>query len=109
MSSVTTDFLAADRPYAVLNMTGLPDADFAEQSAAAGGGFVLGRDLAALDDLLNAARGAHEPTESARAAARRYLLGPRTADSAETFRREVARVCTPEHRYAGAQPFRARR
>lgn len=97
VSSVTTDFLAADRPYAVVNVTNAPDEQFRVSSPAAAGGFVVGRDLGELDGLLSAAGGGIDPTASAREDARRYLLGPRTTDPADAFRVEVHRICAQQH------------
>jgi hypothetical protein len=94
ISSVTSDFLAADRPYAVVNCTGRPDAEFQARSRSAAGGFILGAGLGAMDPLIRAARGGEDPTAAVRSLARVELLGPRTADPTERFRREIDRICT---------------
>ncbi|WP_375476614.1 hypothetical protein [uncultured Jatrophihabitans sp.] len=93
ISSVASDFLAANRPYAVLNVTDLPAAEFRERSSSAAGGFVLDAGFGELDGLLAAAAGGPDPTANARAQARRHLLGPRTDDPAQTFRAQVDRLC----------------
>jgi hypothetical protein len=93
ISSVTSDFLAANRPYAVVNCSGVAESEFRRRSPSAGGGFVLGTDLAALDPLLRAAGDGADPTAAARAHARRYLLGPRTGDPAARFHAEIDRLC----------------
>jgi hypothetical protein len=100
ISSVPNDFLAANRPYAVVNCTGRPAADFRARSATAQGGFVLDADLADLDALIRAAGPGPDPTAAARAEARRYLLGPRAADPAARFREELDRICRSPH-YVG--------
>jgi hypothetical protein len=92
VSSVTTDFLATDRPYAVVNVTGEPEPEFRQRIPSSAGGFVLNPDLAALGDLLAAGAGGPDPTSAARAQARQYLLGPRTADPTQTFRVELKRL-----------------
>jgi hypothetical protein len=93
ISSVVADWLATDRPYAIVNLTDLPAAEFRHHSRTASGGFVLSPDLAGLAGILTAARTGNDPTSADRAAARTYLLGPRTADPAETFRRNIDRLC----------------
>jgi hypothetical protein len=93
ISSVPNDFLAADRPYAIVNCTGMSAEEFLARSATARGGFVLEPDLAALDALVHAASGAPDRTAVARKQARDYLLGPRTADPAARFRQELERIC----------------
>lgn len=94
ISSVTTEFLAADRPYAVVNITGVAHDVFRRNSPSTSGGFVLDPDLRELDAVLDAARGDGDPTATAREQARRYVLGPRTTDPIQTFRDEVDRVCS---------------
>jgi hypothetical protein len=93
ISSVTTDFLAADRPYAVLNVTGMSDDQFREDSPVASGGFVVGQADRNLDEIIVAARGGPDPTASARQRARTYLLGPRTDDPTANLRAELDRIC----------------
>lgn len=93
ISSVISDFLAADRPYAVVSAGGSAEHEVRERWPSTAGGFVLGPDLAALHGLLAAARGDGDPTAAARARTRHDLLGPRTADPVATFRAELDRVC----------------
>jgi len=93
ISSVPNDFLATNRPYAIVNCTGEPAGQFQQRSATARGGFVLDPDLGELDELVRAAGGAPDPTAVARKEARDYLLGPRTADPAARFRAELERIC----------------
>ncbi len=91
VSSVTTDFLAADRPYAIVNVSGESEAEFRRRIPSTAGGFVLNGDLANLEELLVAAGGS-DPTAPGRERAREYLLGPRTADPTQTFRGELKRL-----------------
>ena len=93
ISSVPNDFLATNRPYAIVNCTGASAAEFQERSATARGGFVLDPGLGELDDLLRAAGAGPDPTAVPRKEARDYLLGPRTADPAARFRHELDRIC----------------
>ena len=92
VSSVTTDFLATDRPYAIVNVSDEPEPVFRQRIPSTAGGFVLGRDLAVLDQLLAAAGPGPDPTATGRAGARDYLLGPRTPDPTQTFRAELKRL-----------------
>jgi hypothetical protein len=92
ISSVTTDYLAADRPYAVVNTMGLTAEQLHSRAPSTAGGFVLDTDLRQLDDLLAAARGP-DPTAAARRDTARRLLGPRPADPNEPFRQAVERLC----------------
>ncbi|SHG06859.1 hypothetical protein SAMN05443575_1283 [Jatrophihabitans endophyticus] len=102
VSSVVTDFLAADRPYAVVNNTEQSDDDFRANVPAAAGGFLIGRDLTGLDELLAAATDARDdPTAAARARARRYLLGASGAEAQRRFCDELDRV-------TGTSPARVR-
>lgn len=96
ISSVVAEWLAADRPYAVVNMTSLPADEFRARSGSASGGYVLSPDLAELGDILDTSLRGEDPTELARGRARAYLLGPRTADPAETFRRNIDRLCATD-------------
>jgi hypothetical protein len=93
ISSVPTDFLAADRPYAVVNVTGEPADAFRQRFPSVRSSFVFGPDLAGLDALLEAGRGGADPTADLRAADIEYILGPRTADPGETFQRHLDRLC----------------
>ncbi len=81
VSSVASDFLVVDRPYAVADTRGLGAAALARQFPAARGAVVLGPDLAGLDDLCEIAVGARpDPTARARRALARAALGdPATA------------------------------
>ncbi|MDT4918383.1 MAG: hypothetical protein QOH89_3083 [Pseudonocardiales bacterium] len=93
ISSVTSDFLAANRPYAVVNCTGASDEQFRLSSPTATGGFVLREDLGALDALVLAASGGEDPSAAAREEARRYVLGPTAGDPTARFRAELDRLC----------------
>ncbi len=95
ISSVITDFLAADRPYAVVEPGGGVETDFPSAYPSAGGGFVLTRTLESLDEILGAGAGGPDPTASARRTTALALLGPRPDDPAEPFRAALDRLCPP--------------
>lgn len=94
VSSVITDWLATDRPYAVLNASAEPAWRFAEQYPSARGGRILS---AALDDLgpfLAALRAGVDPDAAARRAERTRLLGADPERSLDRFADAVDRICT---------------
>ncbi|MGI8678327.1 MAG: hypothetical protein ACR2LX_06495 [Jatrophihabitans sp.] len=97
ISSVVTDFLAADRPYAIVNPGYHGEAEFRLATPSATGGFVLSRTLDGLDELLRAGAGEPDPTAVPRKAAALYLLGPRPPDAMEAFRAAFDRL-TPRER-----------
>ncbi|MET7481050.1 hypothetical protein ABZT17_42940 [Streptomyces sp. NPDC005648] len=89
VSGVVTDFLAADKPYAVANPAGL-DADvFRERYPAAAAGHLIGPDLSGLDALLDCAGGALDPLAHERKPLRARLLGPAEADPLAPFERAL--------------------
>lgn len=92
ISGVLSDFLAWDRPYAVVNAAGHPADDFHARHPTSTGGVLIGPDLDGLDSLLVAARGDGDPTAAARREARDRLLGTRT-DPLGSFRHAVERLC----------------
>ena len=92
VSSVTTDFLVLDRPYAVVNARGLPGEEFRARYPSAAGGFLIGPHLEGLEPLLEAADGV-DPTASTRRVMRERLLGPHGADPLAGFRAAVDRLC----------------
>lgn len=96
VSSVVTDWLATDRPYAITNITELSEAEFRARVGAATGGFVLAADLSDLAQLVEQTREGFDPTAAARGVAREYLLGPRERHPAELFRDNIARLCAIE-------------
>ncbi|MBV9291828.1 MAG: CDP-glycerol glycerophosphotransferase family protein [Frankiales bacterium] len=75
VSSVVSEYLALDRPYAVVDTRGLGDEEFRRRYAGARGGFVLGPDLEALPALLAAAAGKGDVTDADRHRLRADSLG----------------------------------
>ncbi|MGW0227717.1 hypothetical protein ACWDWO_05345 [Actinopolymorpha singaporensis] len=90
VSSVITDFLAGERPYAVTNPAGLPDEEFTFRYPSCRGGYLLGADGAGLDRLLAAGRGQVDPAATERAKLRAELLGPPEPPALERMRKAVA-------------------
>ena len=66
VSSVVGEFLAWDRPYAVVDTRDLGADELTARFPSTAGGFVVRPDLANLDSFVTAARGGDDPTASAR-------------------------------------------
>ncbi|MET9021349.1 hypothetical protein ABZV93_15305 [Actinopolymorpha sp. NPDC004070] len=90
VSSVITDFLAGERPYAVTNPAGLPEEEFGVRYPSCRGGYLLGADGAGLDRLLAAGRGQADPAATERTNLRAELLGPAEPPALERMRKAVA-------------------
>ncbi|MBO4253071.1 hypothetical protein [Streptomyces griseorubiginosus] len=89
VSGVVTDFLAADKPYAVTNPAGLDPDVFRGRYPAAAAGHVLGPDLVGLEEFLDRAGSAPDPLAAERAQLRARLLGPAEADPLAPFERAL--------------------
>ncbi|MDO9378596.1 MAG: CDP-glycerol glycerophosphotransferase family protein [Nocardioidaceae bacterium] len=90
ISSVVSDFLASEKPYAVFDMTRGPREDFVAQYPSASASTVLGRDGSGLTEFLDVVAGvAPDDLVEARARLATYLLGPPEDRSREPFARAV--------------------
>ncbi|WP_214320929.1 CDP-glycerol glycerophosphotransferase family protein [Nonomuraea sediminis] len=72
ISSVVADFLASGKPYAVTNVSGLPERNFHERYPSTEAGVLLGRDLAGLAGFLDG----EDSLACARRKLKAYLIGP---------------------------------
>ncbi|SDH78339.1 CDP-Glycerol:Poly(glycerophosphate) glycerophosphotransferase [Nonomuraea jiangxiensis] len=88
ISSVVSDFLASDKPYAVTNVAGLPERAFLERYPSAEAGVLLGPDLAGLANLLDG----EDTLARARAKLKSHLLGPEYPDALTRFNAAIERV-----------------
>lgn len=88
VSSVISEWLAFDRPYAVADTRGLGVDAFHTRFPTTAGGFVLGLDLDGLDEFLTAARAGTDST----AAARRALVLDALGDPATSQPRFAAAI-----------------
>jgi hypothetical protein len=93
VSSVISDWLATDRPYAVLNASPDPGWQFAEQYPSVRGGRVVGPGLAELWPLVEELRGGGDPEAAARRTERTRLLGADPERSLDRFAAAVDRIC----------------
>lgn len=92
VSSVVTEFLVTDRPYAVVDTRGLGADGLRRRHASTAGGFVLAPDLANLGDLLTAIDGADASTSARRSLLADSLGDPGTAQ--ERFAAAVEQLLT---------------
>jgi hypothetical protein len=91
VSSVVTDFLYSEKPFATMNMSGGSQEDFIAGFPLARVGYVINGDLANLDSELDNLLGA-DPLAAARRTAKNYYLGGFPAESyAEGFLAEARR------------------
>ncbi|MBC7592950.1 MAG: hypothetical protein H7288_03255 [Kineosporiaceae bacterium] len=84
VSSIVSDFLQSEKPYAMMSMRAPVD-DFRAEFSVAETGYVILRDLSNLGEMLDDLLGA-DPLAEARAARKRYVLGDFTGEeSAAAF------------------------
>lgn len=89
VSGVVTDFLAADKPYAVTNPAGLDPDVFRGRYPAAAAGHLFGPDLVGLEEFLDRAGSAPDPLAAERVQLRARLLGSAEADLLAPFERAL--------------------
>ncbi|MFI7384787.1 hypothetical protein [Streptomyces sp. NPDC049813] len=94
VSSVVSDWLASEKPYAVANTTGLAEADFRTGFPTVGAATVLEPDAAGVPGLLAAVRGESEDVYAeARLELKEHLLGPSDPPSIDRFNGAVRALC----------------
>jgi hypothetical protein len=92
ISSVVADFLASRKPYLVTNPGDVPLDEFLAEFPSASGGGVVGRDAAALLDLVEDAAGP-DTLRARRHELATYFLGEPLADPVQRFVDEVDAAC----------------
>jgi len=101
VSSVISDYLESEKPYAVANTSGLPEQDFRETFPTVRAGAVLTPDAAGIPALLETVRHPEKDTYAeARTELKLHLLGPSDPPSVVRFN-EAARALSAvaeEHR-----------
>ncbi len=86
ISSVVSDFLASEKPYAVFNHTDLDDDAFRAEFPSTAAGIAIGRDGRGIGELIDVVtRVAPDERAEARASLATYLLGPPSHRSLEAF------------------------
>ena len=90
ISSVVSDFLASEKPYAVFNHTELDDDAFRAEYPSTGAGTTIGRDGRGIDEFIAIlTRAAPDTRAESRAKLATYLLGPPMHRSLESFQAAV--------------------
>jgi hypothetical protein len=88
ISSVVADFLASEKPYAVTNVAGLPEAAFHERYPSTEAGVLINSDLSGLAEFLDG----EDTLARARIKLRSYLFGPEYPDAMTRFDAAIERV-----------------
>jgi hypothetical protein len=101
VSSVISDFLAGEKPYAVANTSGLAEDVFRKAFPTVRAATVLTPDAAGVQELLDAVRHPEkDELADARAELKRHLLGPAEPSSQVRFNEAAQALCSAarEHR-----------
>ncbi|NEC79553.1 hypothetical protein G3I38_09875, partial [Streptomyces sp. SID7958] len=94
VSSVISDFLASEKPYAVANTSGLPEEAFRQAFPTVEAATVLAPDACGVADLLQSVRDPQlDKLAAARAELKQRLLGPAEPTSQERFDAAVRSLC----------------
>ncbi|MGW0915817.1 hypothetical protein ACWD1Z_29290 [Streptomyces sp. NPDC002784] len=110
VSSVISDFLASEKPYAVANTSGLSADGFRKAFPTVRAATVLTPDASGVPELLAAVRDPEkDELAGARAELKRHLLGPAEPPAQERFNTAVQELCTAarEHRVRMAERLAA--
>lgn len=90
ISSVVSDFLASEKPYAVFNHTDLDDAAFREDYPSTSAGTIIGRDGRGIAEFIAVVtQQVADDQAGRRAELATYLLGPQEQRSLEAFREAI--------------------
>jgi hypothetical protein len=112
VSSVVSDFVALDRPYAVCDTDGIGEAGFVDEYPSAGGGIVIGPDNVGVSELVAVVSGSAEDRKTNdRSELRTYLIGEGDLRGTELFRHSITELIRQanvriEHRTARAEHAR---
>ncbi|BDH06819.1 hypothetical protein [Streptomyces seoulensis] len=94
VSSVVSDWLSSEKPYAVANTSGLPEEDFRAAFPTVSAGAVLTPDAEGVPELLESVRDPRRDRYAAdRAELKERLLGPADPPSPERFASAVRELC----------------
>ena len=90
ISSVVSDFVASEKPYAVFNHTGDDDATFRAEYPSTGAGTTIGRDGHGIAEFIDVVtQKAPDLQAGARAELATYLLGPPEQRTLDAFRASI--------------------
>ncbi|MFJ9863404.1 hypothetical protein [Streptomyces sp. NPDC101165] len=108
VSSVISDYLESEKPYAVANTSGLPEQDFRAAFPTVRAGAVLAPDAAGIPALLESVR---HPEKDAYAEARTelklHLLGPSDPPSVVRFNEAARALCAEADEHRASMAVRA--
>jgi hypothetical protein len=90
VSSVVTDYLASEKPYAVYNFSGVDQTGFTTDYPTASAGSLLERDGSGITPFLDLVAGGEDSLQQARSALATLLLGPPPMRTREPFQRAVS-------------------
>ncbi|OEV11700.1 hypothetical protein AN218_11760, partial [Streptomyces nanshensis] len=110
VSSVVSDYLSSEKPYAVVNTTGLPEEEFRAGFPTVSAATILTPEADGIPALLDSVRGTSaDPLRTARTHLKAYLLGPDEPPSAVRFARavEALRAEAEAHRVRHGRAVRA--
>jgi hypothetical protein len=94
VSSVISDYLESEKPYAVANTSGLPEQDFRDTFPTVRAGAVLAPDASGVPALLESVRHPEKDTyAAARSALKLHLLGPSDPPSVVRFDEAARALC----------------
>ncbi|MEV5984797.1 hypothetical protein AB0L85_07205 [Streptomyces sp. NPDC052051] len=107
VSSVISDYLASEKPYAVTNTSGLLEPDFREAFPTVRAGAVLTPDASGIPALLESVRDPGKDTYvEARAELKRHLLGPSDPPSVVRFNEAARALCAEADAHRAAMAVR---
>ncbi|MBV2358094.1 hypothetical protein KUM39_27740 [Streptomyces sp. J2-1] len=108
VSSVISDYLASEKPYAVANTSGLSEHDFREAFPTVRAGAVLAPDASGVPALLASVREPERDTYvQARAELKEHLLGPSEPSSAVRFDDASRALCAEAEEHRAGMAVRA--
>ena len=108
VSSVISDYLASEKPYAVTNTSGLTEQDFRETFPTVRAGAVLTPDASGIPALLESVRHPEKDTYAeARTELKLHLLGPSDPPSAVRFNEAARALCAAADQHRAGAAVRA--
>lgn len=91
ISSVVSDFLASEKPYAVFNHTGSTEADFVTEFPSTGAATIIHRDGTGIEEFIRVVTGESQDSKAeARSALATYLLGTPDQRTLAAFQTSVS-------------------
>ncbi|WP_369246673.1 hypothetical protein [Streptomyces sp. R41] len=108
VSSVISDYLASEKPYAVANTSGIPEQDFRSTFPTVRAGAVLAPDASGIPALLESVRHPEKDTYAeARTELKLHLLGPSDPPSVVRFNEAARALCAEADEHRAGMAVRA--